>query len=91
MMKNSLIILLLSIVAASCGDSAKTYDPQLMEAREATITMFDALPAVEQGGFLATFKPSADYTASQAFTGQDLDDRLEFIRDLDSELRSRRK
>ena len=78
-------------MATSCGDSAKTYDPALTAVREQTIAIFDSMPADEQSGFLTTFKTSAVNAASQTFTGQALDDRLEFISDLDRELRSRRK
>ena len=82
-----LLLLLLSLFTLGCG----ARDPALDQAWDTTVGIFDSLPASEQVGFLQTFRPSAESTAKNTFSGSQLSERLAFIAELDAELRKRRK
>ena len=84
-----LLLLLLSLFTLGCGDQSR--DPALDQAWDATVEIFDNLPASEQDGFLQTFRPSAESSAKTTFSGSDLRERLAFIAELDAELRERKK
>lgn len=84
-----ILLLLLNLFTFGCGDQAR--DAALDQAWDSTVEVFDTLPASEQDGFLQTFRPSAESAASKNLSGSALSERLEFIADLDAELRKRKK
>ena len=90
MRKNSFVLLLLlSLFALGCGN--QTRNPELTKAWNTTIEAFDSLPEAGQDGFLLTFRPAAESAAQQNLSGSELSERLEFIAELDAELRKRKK
>lgn len=84
-----LFIFAMLLQFVGCGGSK--LDPALQKVRDDTIHVFDKLSAVEQAGFLTTFRPVAEKTARETFTGSELKARLKFIKELDDDLRKRKK
>ena len=92
-LKDLLLLLAFTLFTLGCKDNSR--DPQLEEqlnqARNEVIELFDSYSAENQDGFLLTFRPSAEATAKQTFTGKELSERLEFIAELEAELLKRKK
>lgn len=90
-MKNKHFIfwILLSLFIVGCGE--QTRDPALDQMWDSTVEIFDSLSAVEQAGFLTTFRPTAESSAENNLSGNELSERLAFIAELDAELRRRKK
>lgn len=84
-------ILLLAFLVQFWGCGGQKLDPALQKVRDDTIKVFDKLSAEEQTGFLTTFRTTAEKLANETFTGSELKARLKFIKDLDAELRKRKK
>ena len=84
-------MILFTLFTLGCKD--KSRDPQVEEEiRSQVFQLFDSLDsAEEQEGFLLTFRPSAEASAKEAFTGKQLSGRLEFLAELEAELRNRIK
>ena len=89
--KSLLLLILFTLFTLGCKD--KSRDPQVEEEiRSQVFELFDSLDSAEgQEGFLLTFRPSAEATAKETFTGKQLSGRLEFIAELEAELRNRMK
>ncbi|MBQ11785.1 MAG: hypothetical protein CMJ45_09570, partial [Planctomyces sp.] len=65
--------------------------PEQEKMWNATIEAFDKFPEAGQSGFLSTFRPAAENSAKENLSGSELGERLEFIAELDAELRKRKK
>ncbi|MEO2022138.1 MAG: hypothetical protein ABGX05_09935 [Pirellulaceae bacterium] len=87
--KGFILLLLLSLFTLGCGNQARS--PELEKAWTTTIELFDSFPEAAQTGFLSTFRPSAESAARKNLSGSELSERLEFIAELDAELRKRQK
>ena len=91
--KGFLLLLAFTLFTLGCKD--KPRDPQLEEqltqVKNEVIELFDSYSAENQDGFLLTFRPSAEATAKQTFTGKELSERLEFIAELEADLLKRKK
>ena len=66
-------------------------NPQLAQAWNEVVNLFDGYSAKEQADFLLTFGPSGEAAARETFKGQQLAERLKFIGELEAELRRRKK
>lgn len=84
-----LLLLVFLVQFSGCGGAK--LDPALQKAREDTIEIFDKLSAAEQVGFLTTFRTSAEKAARESFTGSELNARLKFIKNLEADLKKRKK
>ena len=84
-----LLLLLLSLFTLGCGNQARS--PEQERIWNATIEAFDNIPEAAQSGFLSTFRPAAENAAKNNLSGSELSERLEFIAELDAELRKRKK
>ena len=90
--KGLFLLLLLSLVTSGCKDQKEQpLDPQLEAMRNEVVELFDSFDAVNQDAFLQTFRSSAESGAESALSGSELSERLEFIAELEAELRKRKK
>ena len=90
-MQNNYFILwgLLSLFTMGCGVSSRS--PEQEKMWTSTIDGFDNTPKAAQPVFLSTFRPAAESSARENFSGSELSEQLEFIAELDAELRKRKK
>jgi len=84
-----ILLLLVSLFTLGCADQAR--DAALDQMWDSTVELFDGLPADAQDGFLTTFRSSAESSAKTNLSGSVLSARLDFIAELDAELRRRKK
>jgi hypothetical protein len=84
-----LLLILLSMFTFGCGKQARS--PEQEQMWNTTIKAFDTIPEAAQSGFLTTFRPAAENAARNNLSGSELRDHMEFIAELDKELRKRKK
>ena len=90
MIKQSFILLLpLILFALGCGNQARS--PEQEKVWNTTIKAFDNMSETAQPVFLSTFRPAAENAARKNLSGSELSERLEFVAELDAELRKRKK
>ncbi|MED5584954.1 MAG: Amuc_1100 family pilus-like protein [Verrucomicrobiota bacterium] len=66
-------------------------NPQLAQAWNEVVVLFDGYSAKEQADFLLTFRPAGEKAARENLKGRQLAERLKFIGELEAELRRRKK
>lgn len=66
-------------------------NPQLAQAWNEVVVLFDGYSAQEQADFLLTFRPAGEKAARENLKGRQLAERLKFIGELEAELRRRKK
>ena len=72
-----------------CGATSRS--PEQEQMWNTIIEAFDKIPEPAQPAFLSTFRPAAEDSARETLSGSELSEQLEFIAELDSELRKRKK
>ena len=90
-MRNKHFILWVLLILFTMGCGATSRSPEQEQMWNTTIEAFDKIPEAAQPAFLSTFRPAAENSASENLSGSELSEQLEFIAELDAELRKRKK